>query len=184
LGSEGRARERLLVAPTVAGISSPFLSINLPPPPGPPGTYFRRFSGGSVAATMLPSRVRRAPLTELFVRPRRTDAADCRGVLGLGAIIYGRNRPRIRRWMTMRGGLLSASQGGSEGGQSAAEVGTQALVGANHVRLMRFWSCKVSFVSFWQENSLDSRICGGGDVGERRRGALRTRCVRSAVRWH
>lgn len=87
-----RVRERPLVAPTVAGISESCLSVNLAPAMELAGVNRLRLRGGSVAAMMLASAVRRvAEAGESFWRAREGRAAeDCRGVLGLGTMLAGR----------------------------------------------------------------------------------------------
>lgn len=57
-----RALERLLVATVDSPWSLPGWSVNLLAIVEPVAVYRRRFAGGSVAATMLPSRARRTVL--------------------------------------------------------------------------------------------------------------------------
>ena len=74
-----RVRDTVLVlgAGELSGASS---SMNLPPPPGPPGTYLRRFGGGSEAPAG--RAFRRTGRSAVVARPRGRPRPVRRGVVG------------------------------------------------------------------------------------------------------
>lgn len=77
------AREVLRGRGAVEGpeISLPFSSMNLPPPPGPPGTYLLRFGGGSeLGAGEAAALLDRGPVKAPRGRPRGRPVARRLGV--------------------------------------------------------------------------------------------------------
>ena len=81
---------------------------------------------------MLPSLGRRTEPEASLCRPRPREEVVDRGVLGVGAMVYGGLRKRSENDDiddgSKEGGVgLSASQGGGEGKRLEAEIGKQAL---------------------------------------------------------